>query len=50
MNKHLASLLHLMPFAFETNNFLLDFGFAQYLKDEMDSSNLRGSPLYMVGV
>ena len=25
-----------------------DFGFAQYLKDEMDSTNLRGSPLYMV--
>ncbi|XP_028411207.1 serine/threonine-protein kinase ULK3-like [Dendronephthya gigantea] len=26
---------------------IADFGFAQYLKDEMDSSNLRGSPLYM---
>ena len=27
---------------------IADFGFAQYLKDEMDSTNLRGSPLYMV--
>lgn len=26
---------------------IADFGFAQYLKDKMDSSNLRGSPLYM---
>ncbi|XP_046863335.1 serine/threonine-protein kinase ULK3-like [Xenia sp. Carnegie-2017] len=26
---------------------IADFGFAQYLKQDMDSSNLRGSPLYM---
>ena len=31
------------------DNFSIDFGFAQYLKDDMDSANLRGSPLYMVG-
>lgn len=28
----------------------LDFGFAQYLHDDADSRNIRGSPLYMVGL